>query len=222
MRQGSPVADNSNKPVATDRELRSTKLVYWAGDKERVVLIYVHSYDIFDAGITWTRHARQTVNHITLGQRDTLRDMSLAIQSTARSHRSIWNLIFNAHGLVDSIHERPTGQLSMSDRATLEPSTAHFLEGLKPFFSPGGRGIEIHGCAILGARAGWRLCHMLSEMLEVSVYASSFDQRGVSPWWSSTPSDRRGRFEHGVMAFRPDGTEENAVNELRALDLFSS
>ena len=186
------------------------------------MIVYVHSYDIFDRGETWERHSGHPVEHVILPQRATVADMCTAIQAAARSHRSIWNLIFNAHGLVDRVYERPTGELSMSDVAVLRPANAHELAPLRPYFTPGGRGIEIHGCAILGARAGWRLCQLLSQTLLVSVYASSFNQRGISPWWSSTRSDRRGGFEGGAMVFRPpDGREENAVLELRDLGLIN-
>ncbi|MDH3466608.1 MAG: hypothetical protein OES26_12030 [Gammaproteobacteria bacterium] len=183
------------------------------------MIIYTHSYDIFDEGQTWGRHARlrtTEVKHITLGPRDTVSNMASKIMRAAGSHRSIWTLILNAHGMVDRIHHRPTGALGISDAETLSPPTARHLTPLRPYFTPNGNGLEIHGCNILAARDGWRLCQLLSQNLQISVYAACSEQRGISPWGSSTPADRRGGFEGPVMAFRPpNGNYENVTLDFR-------
>lgn len=187
------------------------------------MVIYVHANDIFDRNITWSRHARvRDVRHVTLGARETLNDMVIRILAAARRPRSIWTLILNAHGLTDAVHGRPIGALSMSDVAVLQPTTVGQLTPLRPYFTPGAHGVEIHGCAILGADAGWRLCQLMCQILQVSVYASPFDQRGVSPTGGSTPRDLRGGYEGSVIAFRPpNGRYENAINQFRGRGLWS-
>lgn len=179
------------------------------------MIIYVHSYDIFDAGITWSRHSSASdVQHIVLREKDTIQSMINRIIGTARNERSIYTLVINAHGLVNG-HGTPLGRISISDVAALSATTAVQMERLRSYFSDPGNGLELHCCELLAAGDGWTMCRTLSRCLNINVYASAAVQRGVSPWYSSTPSDERGRFEGRTYRFRPDGTFIYSDPELR-------
>jgi|SRR5262245_1480219 len=186
------------------------------------MIIYVHSYDMFDAGSTWGRHRGVgDVSQIVLQQHDTVATMVQRITAAARNERSIYTLIINAHGLTDAAGT-PLGEISLSDDAVLSPPAALQMAPLRRFFSSPCNGLELHSCQVLQAREGWHLCQVLARELRVNVFASMALQRGVSPWYSSTPSDTRGRFEGTTMRFNPDGSYVNAMPELRARDLHSA
>jgi hypothetical protein len=183
------------------------------------MIIYVHSYDIFDRGTTWGRHRGVTdLHHIILGTTDSVTDMVSRVIRVARNHGSIYTLIINAHGLVNE-HGLPVGKVSLSDSDELSTTTATFMNRLAPYFSSPGNGLELHCCEVLGATEGWTMCSMLARNLGVDVYASSAVQRGVSPWYSSTPSDTWGRFEGLTYRFQPNGQYGNAEADLRARGL---
>lgn len=183
------------------------------------MIIYVHAYDIFDRGTTWGRHRGITdLHHIILRNNDTVTDMVNKIIRVVRNHGSIYTLIINAHGLVNA-HGLPQGKVSISDVENLDTTTATFMTRLAPYFSSPGNGLELHCCEVLGASDGWTLCRTLARNLGVDVYASVAVQVGVSPWWSSTPSDTWGRFEGRTYRFAPDGTHTDAVADLRARGL---
>jgi len=186
------------------------------------MIVYVHAYDMFDAGTTWSRHRRaSSVSQIVLQRRDTVAALVQRVRTAARSERSIYTLIINAHGEVDTAG-RPLGSVSLSDAASLTPPTALQMAPLAPYFSSPCHGLELHSCEVLANRQGWHLCGVLARELRVNVYASNAPQRGVSPWYSSTPSDERGRFEGAVIRFAPDGSYTNALPELQARDLISA
>lgn len=183
------------------------------------MIIYVHSYDIFDRGTTWSRHGSiSDVHHIILSQTETMDGMVRKIIRIARNERSIYTLIINAHGVVNTCH-LPLGRVSISDVADLSTATASFMTPLAPYFSSPCNGLELHCCEVLGASDGWTLCRTLAANLGVDVYASVALQSGISPWYSSTPSDTRGRFEGRTYRFDPSGTHTDAVAELRRRDL---
>jgi hypothetical protein len=186
------------------------------------MIVYVHAYDMFDAGTTWSRHRRASeVAQIVLQPRDSVATLVQKVRRAARFERSIYTLIINAHGVVDSAG-RPLGSVSISDTTSLTPPTALQLAPLAPYFSSPCNGVELHSCEVLANPQGWNLCRVMSRELGVNVYASNAPQRGVSPSYSSTPSDERGRFEGVVMRFSPDGSYMNAVPELQARDLISA
>ena len=186
---------------------------------ESVVIIYVHAYDIFDVGETWGRHrgVRDLV-HIVLRPRDSVQTMVQRIITAAGSEGSIYTLIINAHGLTTALGV-PVGRISLSDSATLSAASAVHMERLRPYFSSPCNGLELHCCEVLGAGDGWTLCRALARGLQVSVYASTALQRGISPWYSSTPSDTMGQFEGRTYRFHPNGTYTNVVEELRSRGL---
>lgn len=183
------------------------------------MILYVHAYDIFDRGTTWSRHAGVTdLHHIILTQTETVQSMVQKIIRVARNHGTIYTLIINAHGLVNA-HGLPVGKVSISDSADLDTTTATFMYRLEPYFSDPCNGLELHCCEVLGASAGWTMCSALADNLNVDVYASVAPQVGVSPWWSSTTADTRGRFEGRTYRFLPDGSHVDAVADLRARGL---
>jgi hypothetical protein len=186
------------------------------------MIVYAHAYDMFDAGTTWTRHSRAgDVAQVILEQRDTIATLVQRVRTAVRSERSIYTLIINAHGEINPAG-RSIGSVSISDTTSLDAGTALQMAPLAPYFSSPCNGVELHSCEVLASPLGWNLCRVLARELRVNVYASNAPQRGVSPWYSSTPSDERGRFEGVVMRFAPDGTYSNAVPELRARDLISA
>jgi len=186
------------------------------------MIVYVHAYDMFDAGTTWSRHGRAgDVAQIVLQQRDSVATLVQRVRTAARFERSIYTLIINAHGEIDTAG-RPLGSVSLSDATSLTPPTALQMAPLAPYFSSPCNGVELHSCEVLANPQGWNLCRVLARELGVNVYASMAPQRGVSPWYSSTPSDERGRFEGTVMRFAPDGSYLNALPELQARDLISA
>jgi hypothetical protein len=189
---------------------------------EAAMIVYAHAYDMFDAGTTWSRHSRASeVAQVVLQQRDTVATLVQRVRTAARSERSIYTLIINAHGEIDAAG-RSIGSVSLSDITSLDAGTALQMAPLAPYFSAPCNGVELHSCEVLASPLGWNLCRVLARELRVNVYASNAPQRGVSPWYSSTPADERGRFEGVVMRFAPDGTYSNAVPELRARDLISA
>lgn len=183
------------------------------------MIIYVHSYDIFDAGLTWDRHrGARDIEHIVLGRRDNLASMVRQIITAAGSAGSIYTLIINAHGLVNAAGTA-LGRVSISDVSSLSSRNAVDLAPLRPYFSDPCNGLELHCCQVLGAGDGWSLCRALARELDVNVFASVADQRGVSPWWSWTPSDTRGQFEGRTYRFNPNGSYTNVVEELHSRGL---
>lgn len=186
------------------------------------MIIYVHAYDMFDAGTRWGRHnGVDDVAQVVTRPHDTIPAVVTKIAVAARAERSIFTLIINAHGMTDS-EGRPVGEISLSDAAVLTPSTALRMAPLRPYFSSPCNGVELHSCEVLQAREGWHLCQVLARELAVAVYASVAYQRGISPSWSSTRSDMRGRFEGSTMRFNPDGSYVNAVPELLERGLHSA
>ena len=100
------------------------------------MIIYVHSYDMFDAGSTWGRHrAVSDVSQIVLQQHDTVATMVQRIMAAARNERSIYTLIINAHGLTDAAGT-PIGEISLSDDAVLSPPM-YFGDRMVPRMSGG-------------------------------------------------------------------------------------
>lgn len=179
------------------------------------MIIYVHSYDIFDAGITWSRHSSASdVQHIVLRPKDTIQSMVNRIISTARNERSIYTLVINAHGVVLNGCGTPLGCIRISASATLDAATAVQMETLRPYFSDSCNGLELHSCEVLGAGDGWTMCRTLSRCLNVSVYASVAPQLGVVEWYRPG-RDAHGRFEGRTYRFRPDGTFVYSDPELR-------
>jgi len=186
------------------------------------VIIYAHAYDIFDRGVTWARHrSASDVAHVILRNSDSIPIMNQKIRTAARAERSIYTLIINAHGETDP-SGRSIGTISLSDTASLTPITALFMGPLRNCFSSPCNGVELHCCEVLAHRDGWNLCRVLAQKLQVNVFASDVLQRGVSPWFSSTPSDDRGAFEGNVRGFRPNGTDFDAVADFAARGLHSA
>jgi hypothetical protein len=214
------------------------------------MIVYLHAYDMFDRGITWSRHAGLSdVVHIEIPQAMQLPDIVQLVIDRVVNARSIFELIINAHGMELSpvgstspaapsiggrighfinriFGESPggAGAVSLSDAAELDPSNADLLTPLRDYFSPDAWGIEFHSCVLLTHRSGWRLCEMLAQNLAVSVFASHSYQRGVTDYPSircSTPSDERGAFEGSVIRFSPDGSYRNAVIDFQRRSLWN-
>ncbi|MCM5681844.1 hypothetical protein M8A51_20140 [Schlegelella sp. S2-27] len=177
------------------------------------MIVYVHAYDIgHDRGMTWDRHAHATdVRHVLLGRDDSISMIVERIISAVQTERTIYTMLVNAHGWEAT---RPTprgiGIVSLSDLADLSDLTAPRFRPLQPYFTHGGgaRGVEIHACRILEHAGGWRMCQVLADTLQVQVAAAEAPQRGITPWWSSTPSDSYGSFEGMRQTFMPSTRAE--------------
>ena len=106
------------------------------------MIVYVHDRGIYDAGRTFGRHRRLTdVEHLLIDSSTTIPQMVRRIIARVRHRRSIWLLIFNAHGWA--------GRVAIG--TGLDKASVHDLAPLRPCMTPGGRGAEIHACYVASA-----------------------------------------------------------------------
>jgi hypothetical protein len=108
--------------------------------EENAVIIYLH-----DPRSPWPRYrsfathkAAADVEHIVISATMSMSQVAQAVIRKAGKPRNIWLLVMLAHG--------NKGFLQMGRGLTR--STAGSFSVLRPYMAPGGRGIEIHGCAV--------------------------------------------------------------------------
>ena len=103
------------------------------------MIVYLHSPDVPDAGRTFERHKDLTdVIHIIINENYSVPQIVQEVIRRVRQPRSIWLLIFNAHGNSGTIHlGRGIGILNVTE-----------LSPLAPYMTLGGKGVEIHSCLV--------------------------------------------------------------------------
>lgn len=177
------------------------------------MIIYVHSHDIYDRGRAFGRHeSLSDVAHITIPAGACMGHVANTIIRTARNRRSIWLLIFNAHG----------GPGHVGIGAGLNASNVYDLAPVRPFMTPGGRGVEIHACQVASpgiAMEDGRPTHSdprpygeefllrMASILNSTVRASRSLQVGYESTWGipRRGSDGYGRFEGDMVMVQPNG-----------------
>jgi hypothetical protein len=172
------------------------------------MIVYLHSHDIYDRGRSFGRHADLTdVAHITVPANSTVPQMVQSVIERVRNRRSIWLLIFNAHGWYARIG---IGQ-------GIDAYNVWDLAPLRDYMTPGGRGVEIHACLVAGAErapgdtefreVGIEFISRMAHVLNAPVRASTRLQVGVEYGWFGPVrgSDTVGVFEDDYLLVDPNG-----------------
>jgi hypothetical protein len=148
------------------------------------VIVYVHSSNMDDAGVTFGRHAGTPLGEIAHVLVPSTVDHSVTqvvnmIKGAAVSKGSIHLLIINCHGYLFGSPPAFMG-LQMDVGLWTEENLGAFRE-LSTWFSPGNQGIEIHSCAAARGVEGRLFCHALANHTGVNVYAGIVLQVGAPP-----------------------------------------
>lgn len=172
------------------------------------MIVYVHSADIYDRGRPFGRHAgMRDVVHVTIPARTPVAEIAQRVIDVVHNERSIWLLILNGHGWAARV-EIGEG---------LNAWNVFDLEALRPYMTPGGRGVEIHACHVASAdsvdgrpflEVGIEFMGRLAHVLNVDVRASTYAQVGVDENWLGLPlrgSDLEGRLEGDMLLVHPHG-----------------
>ena len=179
------------------------------------MIVYVHDRGIYDAGRTFGRHRRLSdVEHLLIDSSTTIPQMVRRIIARVRHRRSIWLLIFNAHGWA--------GRVAIG--TGLDEASVYDLAPLRPYMTPGGRGVEIHACYVASAiidhpcryqnascpqrhSVGVEFMRRMAHVLNCPVRASSHPQVGYDSFLGipRRGSDAQGRFEGDMVLVQPNG-----------------
>lgn len=104
------------------------------------MILYIHSHEIEDRGITMDRHAAASdVVHIVVPDGTDVPGIVALVNAQVRDRGSIWTLIFNGHG-----DDHRSGAIYFGDWINTPDVTG--FSTLAPFMNPVGRGVEIHCC----------------------------------------------------------------------------
>lgn len=174
------------------------------------MIIYVHSAEIYDRGRTFGRHrGLPDVRHITISPGEIMDDVARKIIQTAGNLRSIWLLIFNSHGMPSHLNIG-TGLGYMS---------VYELEPVRPYMTPGGRGVELHSCNVAADHyldsdeemiifpIGEEFMKRMASVLNCNVRGSTKTQAGYQENFLGPlrGADDYGRFEGGYTLVGPAG-----------------
>ena len=179
------------------------------------MILYVHDRDLYDAGRTFGRHRRlRDVEHLLVDNRTTIPRLAARIIAQVRHRRSIWLLIFNAHGWG--------GRVAIG--TGLDEASVYDLAPVRDYMTPGGRGVEIHACYVASAlidnpcahqnascpqrhSVGVEFMRRMAHVLNSPVRASSHAQVGYDSFLGipQRGADDRGVFEGDMILVQPNG-----------------
>ena len=106
------------------------------------MILYVFDEDFPLPQPATTHRSGTIVDHFIVHRNDSIRDIVEMIRTHARTERNIWLLRLCGHGYTGSI------QLGKGLNRT---NACQFI-GVSDYFTPNGRGIELHGCLVASAR----------------------------------------------------------------------
>lgn len=201
------------------------------------MIVYLHSAEMEDAGITFRRHAgvpRAEVSHVVLPRElGSVGQVVEQIQRAAVNLGSIHLLIVNCHGINQpdignvglKLDSRPMASTLLLRAGALEP-----FARLNGWFSADTQGIELHGCAIARGVPGRGFCQTLANHTRAAVYAGIDLQTGAPPpgadrsryllvetFGLAGAPDDWGYFEGPALRFDPDSVNPvDAAPDLRA------
>jgi len=181
------------------------------------MIVYIHSYDVADAGRTFGRHLGREVKHVVVPESTQVSDVarlvlsSFTVEERSSAAGSIDLLILNSHGSPGVLHlggiEDDAFDLHIGNAAAFAEPFARFLKSGRS----GGQGVEIHGCGVAGGslmrgcngevtdeiddpHIGFRFLYALACGFESRVMASASPQ----------VSDYDGFFEDTLICASPD------------------
>lgn len=102
------------------------------------MIIYVFDKRIYDTPRTSTRESVSDTEMVIAQESDSVRHIVNDIIAAAQNERSIWLLRIICHGAP--------GGLQLG--AGVNVGNARLFSDLQPYFTPGGRGIELHSCNV--------------------------------------------------------------------------
>lgn len=171
------------------------------------MIVYVHSHDIYDAGMSFDRHqGLRDVVHITIPTGYSLAQTMRAIIARVRNRHSIWRMIWNAHG--------NRGHVGLG--RGIGPYNAQELTTLAPYFTHGGPGLEIQSCLVASAAHGTESAddglgvetvRRFAYFLQVPVRGAYGLQYGqdTTLFGMVTIGDTEGRYETPWVTAYPNG-----------------
>ena len=165
------------------------------------MIVYIHSHEIPDRGITFGRHAGvRDVVHIIVPDHTSVEGIVALVGAQVRNRGSIWKLIFNGHG--DS---QRSGAIYFGN--WIFAADVIRFSPLRAFMNAAGRGIEMHTCRTGSNEA---MVLNLARTFGVRVVAGVENQLGPNliPFTeniSPIGGDQFGLIEGQTVIASPDG-----------------
>jgi hypothetical protein len=165
------------------------------------MIVYIHSHEIEDRGVTFGRHAAvRDICHIIVPEGTTVAGIVALVTAQVHDRGSIWTLIFNGHGDDARSGAIYFGNwIGTSDVAQFSPLAA--------FMNRTGRGVELHCC-----RSGSNdaFVQAMANAFNVRVTAGVENQSGpdVIPFTgivSPIGGDQHGSIEGETVVAFPHG-----------------
>jgi hypothetical protein len=148
------------------------------------MIIYLHSSNMDDAGVTFGRHARtpaSEIAHVLVPSTvpHSVTQVVDMIKRAAVNRGAIHLLIINCHGFL--VGEPPAFWGLEIDVGLWTADNIGAFRDLATWFSPGNQGIEIHSCAAARGVEGRHFCQTLANHSGVNVFAGIQLQAGAPP-----------------------------------------